>query len=74
MVSRLCISLRKSANSRFGDEWSLDHFSRVGVEDFSRVEVEDFSRIEVEDFSGVHLAMQPTGGSVVGIERSEAPC
>ena len=46
MASRLCLSLKKSADPRFVDEWSVDHFSRV----------------EVRDVSGMHFAMRPAGG------------
>ena len=43
MVSRLCLSLKKSADPRSVAEWRVDHFTRV----------------EGTDFGGVQIAMRP---------------
>ena len=49
MVSRMCLSLKKSANPRSVAEWRVDHFSRL----------------ESADVGRMRFAMQPIGGSAV---------
>ena len=52
MVSRLCLSLKKSADPRSVAEWRVDHFTRV----------------EAKDASEIRFAMRPIGRSAIETE------
>ena len=52
MVSRLCLSLKKSADPRSVAEWRVDHFSRI----------------EVKEASDIRFAMRPIAKSTVETE------
>jgi len=56
MVSRLALSLKKSADPRSAIEWRVDHFTRV----------------EPVDVGGMQFAMRPIGKSVVETGASGA--
>ena len=55
MVSRLVLSLKKSADPRSVAEWRVDHFTRV----------------EVRDVSNMNFAMRPVRNTLVGTAGSE---
>jgi len=55
MISRLCLSLKKSADPRSAAEWRVDHFSRV----------------EAADGGGMRFAMRPMGKATVGTSETQ---
>jgi len=58
MVSRLALSLKKSADPRSVAEWRVDHFTRV----------------ELADVGRVNFAMRPVGKPTVGTGVSKTLC